>query len=258
MKAIPGFLSFILIGSTCLGQAEPPVPEIRVAVFVDAGTGDSREKVVSALETDGAIRVERLTAADIQSGKLSNFEVLIHPGGSASKQGKALGAEGRRVVRDFVSRGGGYVGFCAGSYLATNDYDWSLHLIDAKVVDRKHWARGKGPVEVKLSSAGATLLKSGGDTVSIYYAQGPLLGRPEWDDPDTPDYESLGLFQTEIAKNGAPAGVMARTTAIARAEFGHGRVFCFSPHPELTEGLAGFVPRAVRWAAGGGSGGDAH
>ncbi len=225
---------------------------LRVALYTDTGTGDSREKVAGALGEDGDVKLVRMTAADIQAGGLEaeKIDVLIHPGGSGSKQGKALGEKGRRAVRDFVSRGGGYVGFCAGAYLATNDYDWSLDLIDAKVVDRRHWARGKGDVEVELSPAGRSLLGTDSEKVVIYYAQGPLLGRPEWDDPETPDYESLGIYRTEMAKNGAPQGVMARTTAIARAEFGKGRVFCFSPHPELTEGLAHFVPRAVRWASG--------
>lgn len=225
----------------------------RVALFVDAGTGESREKVADALK-DSA-EVLRVTAAQIQSGELEarSIEVLIHPGGSGSGQGKALGEKGREAVRRFVGAGGGYLGFCAGAYLATNDYSWSLGLIDARVLDRKHWARGKGPVQVRLSSAGKSLLgvESEGEEISIFYAQGPLLARPEWSDDAAPAYESLGIFASEIAKNGAPSGIMVGTTAIARAEFGKGRVFVFSPHPELTKGLESLVPRAVRWTAGG-------
>lgn len=240
----------IILGLAHPVSAEPDSGKLRVAIYVDTGTGQSREDIVKALETGKSIQVDRLKAEDVQSGKLSHYDVLIHPGGSGSKQGKALGETGRKAVRDFVSQGGGYLGVCAGAYLATNDYDWSLNLIDAKVVDRRHWARGRGDVEVALSPAGGSLLGVEEGAVTIYYAQGPLLGRPEWDDPETPDYESLGIFRTEIAKNGAPQGVMPRTTAIARAEFGKGRVFCFSPHPELTEGLSHFVRRAVQWASG--------
>lgn len=225
----------------------------RVALFVDVGTGESREKVASALGETAEIM--RLSGEDIRAGQLEalKVDVLIHPGGSGSGQGKALEEAGRESVRRFVAGGGGYVGFCAGAYLATNDYSWSLGLIDARVLDRKHWARGKGPVQVRLSSAGKSLLgiDSGEEGISIFYAQGPLLVRPEWPDSSAPTYESLGIYQSEIAKNGAPSGIMVGTTAIARAEFGSGRVFVFSPHPELTEGLESLVPRAVRWAAGG-------
>jgi putative intracellular protease/amidase len=222
---------------------------IRVGIYVDTGTGDSREKVIEALRTDVGISVSRLKAEDIRAGKLKGFDVLIHPGGSGGKQGRGLAEKGRAEVRDFVSRGGGYVGFCAGAYLATNDYEWSLALIDAKVVDRKHWARGNGPVQVQLSPAGRELLGVKEDEVTIHYAQGPLLAKREWADLKVPAYESLGLFASEIAEKGAPSGIMVGTTAIARADFGKGRVFCFSPHPEMTEGLAAFVPRAIRWAA---------
>jgi hypothetical protein len=62
-----------------------------------------------------------------------------------------------------------------------------------------------------------------------------------------PRYEVMGDFRTEIAEKGAPRGVMKGTTAIARARFGSGRVICFSPHPELTEGLGWMLRDAVRW-----------
>ena len=65
----------------------------------------------------------------------------------------------------------------------------------------------------------------------------------------SPDYESLAIFETEIAKNGAPRGVMAGTSAAVRSHFGKGRVFCFSPHPELTDGLHHLIPLAVQWLA---------
>jgi hypothetical protein len=124
-----------------------------------------------------------------------------------------------------------------------------LNLIDAKVVDRKHWARGNGTVTLRLSPAGSEFFQHDGNEMSIHYAQGPLLARREWDDPEVPDYESLAIYETEIAKNGAPLGVMAGTSAAVRCEYGNGRVFCFSPHPELTDGLHHLIPLVVKWLA---------
>ena len=65
------------------------------------------------------------------------------------------------------------------------------------------------------------------------------------DDPDIPDYDTIATFKTEIAKNGAPVGVMKGTTAIAHGQFGQGRVICFSPHPEMTKGLETLVLYAI-------------
>ncbi|MGI9428431.1 MAG: BPL-N domain-containing protein, partial [Bythopirellula sp.] len=131
----------------------------------------------------------------------------------------------------------------------TNHYDWSLKLIDAKVVDRLHWARGKGTVSVQLSAEGSEFFEDDDRDMTLHYGQGPLLARQEWDDPEVPDYESLAIYATEIAKNGAPRGVMVGTSAAVRSEYGSGRVFCFSPHPELTEGQHHLIPIAVNWLA---------
>ncbi len=225
---------------------------IRVAIFDGVGVGPSALPLIAAIEEakDHPFQVSRITAPEIQAGKLADVDVLVHPGGSGGGQGKALGENGRKAVREFVHRGGGYLGVCGGAYLATNDYEWSLNLIDAKVVDKRHWARGIGDVQLQLSPAGSALFGHPEPELFIHYAQGPLLARPEWDNPDVPNYESLAVFKTEIALKGAPEGVMARTSAAVRAQYGSGRVFCFSPHPELTEGLHHLIPLTVRWAAG--------
>lgn len=221
--------------------------EIHVAVFNDVGTGRSMTDLMRALRTRDNTYIRHVTAAEIRDGVLSQFDVLIHPGGSGSKQGRRLEDSGRNIVRAFVKEGGGFMGFCAGAYLASADYTWSLNLLDARVLDRRHWARGTGTVSVRLTPFGAALLDRAESEVSIYYGQGPLLAPAE--NSDIPDYEALGTYQTEIAKNGAPTGVMIGTTAIARGRFGHGRVFCFSPHPEKTPGLERMVHRALEFVS---------
>jgi glutamine amidotransferase-like uncharacterized protein len=237
----------LMIASPALGDDDP----IRVAVFKGTGVGPSSEKLIAALtsESDGKYEILRVTAEEIRGGGLAGVDVLVQPGGSGSKQGNTLGEAGRLAVRDYVRAGGGYLGVCGGAYLATNDYEWSLNLIDAKVVDRRHWARGNGMVTLRLSPSGTEFFQCGAPEMEIHYAQGPLLGRREWDDHEVPDYESLAIFATEIAKNGAPSGVMAGTSAAVRSHFGKGRVFCFSPHPELTDGLHHLIPLAVQWLA---------
>ena len=224
---------------------------IKVAVFDGDGVGKSCANLISTLtepeNTD--IKLTRITTQDILAGQLSEIDVLIHSGGSGSKQGNDLGEEGRKMIRQYIEKGGGFLGVCAGAYLATNDYTWSLNLIDAKVLDRKHWARGTGTVQLELSPSGKKLFQSKESTLDIYYGQGPLLARREWDDPKTPNYESLAIYSSEIAKNGAPSGIMQGTSAAVRCEYGKGKVFCFSAHPELTDGLHHFIPRIVNWLA---------
>lgn len=189
-----------------------------------------------------------VSAEQIRAGRLKEADVLVQPGGSGSKQAEALKPEGREAIKQFVRGGGGYVGICAGAYLASADYTWSLHILNAKVIDRQHWARGTGEVKVRMSAEGKRLLGVSDDVVNVYYGQGPLLAPS--DQADLPAYETLATYETEIAERGAPAGVMKGTTALAAADFGKGRVVCISPHPEKSAELAGIIRRAVAWASG--------
>lgn len=234
-------------GTALADETDKPSP-IRVAIYADAGAAKAGSpKIKESLPKEKGFEWKIVSAEEIRNGVLKDFDVLIQPGGSGGKQARTLGEEGREVVKKFVADGGGYIGICAGSYLASANYPWSLNLMDAKVLDTEHWARGTGEVKIGLTTAGKKALETDHDECPIYYGQGPLLA-PAGND-DIEDYEELAKYETEIAKRGAPTGVMKGTTAIARCSYGKGRVQCFSPHPEKTPGLEPFLQAAVRWAA---------
>lgn len=222
---------------------------LRVAVYEGPGSpgGEHHQPIKDALSKDPNLDVTVVSPEDIQGGKLTGFDVLVQPGGSGGAQGRALGPVGRDAIRAFVKAGGGYVGICGGSYLASDSYDWSLGIINTMVVDRAHWNRGHGPVKIALTSGGKSLLGAAFDTLPIIYWQGPLMAPKN--DPNLPPYTELATFQTEIVKNGASPGVMLGTTAIASAPYGEGRVVVFSPHPEKTVGEASLIHHAIVWAA---------
>jgi Biotin-protein ligase, N terminal len=238
-----------LLGSATAWSQPPAEQSIRVAICELPGRMNQVrvERVRRCLPDAGGFRCSRMTPAEIRAGRLRGFDVLVMPGGSSRKEGATLGELGRRNIRAFVRDGGGYVGICAGAYLATPG-DHNLGLINARLVDREHWARGNGDVWVKLTPLGRRALHDDHEKVRIHYAQGPLLAHGDWS--DLPRYEALATFATGIAKHGAPRGVMVGTTAIARANYGDGRVMCFSPHPEFPGGPHRLLAVGVRWAAG--------
>ena len=217
----------------------------RVAVYVDKGTSASLPQVLTALAKQPNLIIERVMAHDIREGKLDGYDLVVFPGGSGGGEAKALEESGREKVRQFVRGGHGYIGICAGAYLASSDYSWSLNLLNAKVLDKQHWARGNGDVTIAFTPAGKALLGSKDEQVTIAYYQGPLLAPAG--KKDLPAYTELARFTSEIAKKGAPKGVMPGTTAVAAGEFGKGRVVCFSPHPEKTKGLEVFLHNAIAW-----------
>jgi len=236
-----------LNASKVAAPSTPQTPRVKVAVYKGDGASSSRKKVIAVLEKQPDFLIRDITVDEIKAGKLDEFDVLIHPGGSGGGQGRALGEEGRAAEKKFIEAGGGYIGVCAGAYLATCDYEWSLGILDAKVVDREHWARGFGEVKIGLADKSKDVLGAAPGQKPIYYHQGPLLAPAS--NPDIPDYEELAKFETEIAKNGATPGVMTGCTAIAIGNFKDGRVLCFSPHPEHDSPTESMLVKAVEWAA---------
>jgi glutamine amidotransferase-like uncharacterized protein len=64
---------------------------------------------------------ELICSDDIKNGCLKNYAMLFVPGGWASNKLKALEDKGIKAVKEFVSNGGNYLGFCGGAGLATLD-----------------------------------------------------------------------------------------------------------------------------------------
>lgn len=224
---------------------------INVAIYDRTGESKGADNLAGILTKEKGFEIARVTGEEIRNGAIRGMDVVIFPGGSGSKQSAHLEEAGREEVRRFVREGGGYVGICAGAYLASAEYPWSLHLINTRVIDRKHWARGTGVVSLSLSTRGREILHEANDTVEVYYGQGPLLAPAI--DPELPAYTPLAVYESEIAEKDAPSGVMVGTTAIASAPFGKGRVLVISPHPEKSSGPNHFIDATVRWVAGGGA-----
>jgi hypothetical protein len=85
----------------------------RVAIYADAGSPYPFVDILSAVGVD----YYPITSSEIRVGMLSNFDVLVIPGGGfhgPPMQSELLGNEGRSKIREFVLSGGGIWGSCAG------------------------------------------------------------------------------------------------------------------------------------------------
>lgn len=231
-----------------MSQPSPQAP-LRIAIYDHAERPSSGPRnLLTFLTPDQGFHCERISPEQIRAGKLTDYEVLIVPGGSASKQAEMLEEKGLAAIRSFVHRGGSYVGICAGSYLAATNYAWSLRLINARVWDRAHWDRGTGTTELRLTRLGQAFFDLTEPVVEVYYGQGPLLLPAQ--EPDLPRYEVLAAYETEVVQRGAPVGAMKGTHAIIRGTYGQGRVICFSPHPEKEGGPKQLITAGLLWSVG--------
>ena len=220
---------------------------IKVGIYRGPGApAKGVESIRNVMKPFPEATVVILSGKQIAATELSAYDVLVFPGGSGSGQSKGIGDAGLKNVRAFVHNGGGYVGICAGAYLACSSFSWSLGILNAGTVPG-NWRRGQAILELQMTEAGKPLLGDVRDVFKVRYHNGPIL-KP-WTREDLPPYTPLALFHTEVANNGAPVGVQLQSPAQAIASYGKGRVFVSSPHPESTPGLENLIPRAIFWAA---------
>lgn len=256
--ALVWFLAFVISGAVGHAAADAPPPNpagvfampmkvrpLKIAIYEGDGSGAKGiAAVTQRAEQLAGAKVTSVKAAELGTRDLSEFDVVIFSGGSGSAQSKAIGEAGRKNVREFVERGGGYLGICAGAYLACAGFEWGLGILNAKTVSPK-WRRGGGMVRAELTDEGRGLFGPVQDGFTIRYNNGPIiapLGRA-----GLPTYRVAAFFRTELAKNNTPVGVMVNSPAVVYAPFGQGRVLTTSPHSEDTPGLENMIPQALVW-----------
>jgi glutamine amidotransferase-like uncharacterized protein len=250
---------------------------LRVALYVGAGTaptsaGNYSESISLLIPSGRVASLTHLAGPDVAPQlTTSRFDLVVFPGGSGSSISAGIGAAGGAAVRSFVAAGGGYLGTCAGGYLAGNSSccavpmagycggatgcaksQSALGLVDMGVAEP--WDRGHGYVGMAYSDAAVAMLQldavkyGGGRNVSILYWQGPIQSRLY-----AGAYTVDALFRSEIAANHPQwtRGEMAGTPSLLHAAYGKGRVLVSSPHPEETvPRLDDVVAAYVLWAGG--------
>ncbi|MBG87444.1 MAG: hypothetical protein CMO80_11155 [Verrucomicrobiales bacterium] len=247
-----------LIDRDCVDVMAPTDPQGQLYIGLYDGTGSSARgvsNVVNSLTMQPGFTVSQLGPKDIRGEILSQFQAVIFSGGSGSKQAATIGKESAKAVRSYVKSGGGYLGICAGAFLCSAHYSWSLGLVDTHVftgareiegVGRKQmWYRGKGTDQkMQLTEAGKKLFADIPEHVDVRYQNGPIVSPKNL--PGLPNYKVLAYFRSEKVLYPPQKGTMINTPAIVEGEFGDGRVVSISPHPEATRGLESIIATAVR------------
>ena len=225
--------------------AAPQDKPIRVALYDDTGSsGQGVPACLSQLSGQRDVQVTKLNARGIQQG-LSGYHVVIFSGGSGSGQANKIGLAGREQVRRFVEAGGGYVGICAGAYLACDGFPWGLKILNAKTPSPL-WQRGRANLVIESTEAGQALLNLPNST-EVIYNNGPVLTPAK--SQSLPEFEALAVFRTEVSKDPKHKGLQVNTPAIARGRYGRGKVLVSSPHPEQTAGMERWISLAVEATA---------
>ena len=205
----------------------------RTAIFVMEG-GDPGKTFVDLLESKNSCKCTLVTSDKIRSGALASFEVVLIPGGRASKQFADLGEEGRQALRQFVKDGGGYVGVCAGGYLASY-----LGLVNAKTLGKNAnpgpdtptsvdvRPSGGGIVKMELTDAGRKVLGDLSGPVHTLFSGGPIFYMAR--QTNLSECVCLAHYRSEISFDNFPPGTMNGYPCHPRRTIWQGASHCFQP-----------------------------
>ena len=226
-------------------EAEKP---LRVAVFVDNGarsTGAFRWVEITMRMKDAV--ATPVDGAAVRAGALDAADVLVMPGGSSVAESKSLGPEGREKVKDFIRRGGGYVGTCAGCCLlmeSASHHPDMLHLIPFKFGS----AGGKADLSIAFNERATALagIKKGKE--SVRFSEGPVLL------PSTPvegaNIEVVATYDCDLNLGSKERPSRAGCAAAVAGTYGKGRLFVFAVHPEADPDDHHLLQGAFRYVTG--------
>ena len=228
-KVLFAFAAVVALwGSSLAAEAEKP---LRVAVFVGSGArnvGAFRWLQITTCAKDMAsIPVD---GAAVRNGALDVADVLVMPGGWSGGEAKTLEADGREKVKDFVRRGGGYIGTCAGCCLAMESYKTHkdmLHMIPYTFGP----GGGAADMPIAFNQLAKEMCGIPKKIWKIRYHGGPVPV------PSTPvpeaDVKVIATYAGDINTMGGPERKsMARQAAVIAGTYGKGRLFVSAVHPE--------------------------
>jgi len=234
------------------GVARAEIPKPLALVYRGPGTcwkGCAESAALVAWHA--GYRVRFVGAEDPPGDLFRTAKIWIQPGGRAIDQARAMSANLKRSLRIFVEQGGGYVGFCAGAFLASRQFGWEEK--DGQRVS----VEGLGLLPVKSRfffpephlAAVLPIRLSDGATEHFYWELGPYIDARQ----AAPGVEFLGFYP----------GTEDYYAAAARGTFGEGRVIVTGFHPEAPNlwrrifGLkdpdgedSSYAERMIEWAGG--------
>lgn len=189
---------------------------VNVAVYHGLGVMSSSYTALTKMFEWMNATVGNVTADQIQSDVLYEYDILVVPGGSETTCNNELDTEGKEKLKDFVATGGSYFGICGGATFGAN----FMHFLNGSMrqvlepVEVIHMTT----MHINQSSTGPDLSDCPENVTTMYYGSQYFV-------PD----EGFPVHTVATYDYNDRAGMIA-------FEYQNGTVFLSSPHPEYEEG----------------------
>lgn len=226
-----------------IGIAVADGSTIRVALYTGHGVTDrAKHDTAAVLNYKGSgIVATSVDEAAVRLLSSDNYDVVFFPGGGGTAISNAIGPAGRTAVKKFVQQGGGYVGVCAGAFLASQHLGMSSWGDTTRPVTGK--VRGDGNCTIRLTREGVEDLSGFGvnatavNATSFFYANGPVMSK-RYHNSMIARPRGLIVFTSKsvpIEKNYVGPNAGYGRVAVGVNNFGAGLVLVSGPHPEVNE-----------------------
>jgi glutamine amidotransferase-like uncharacterized protein len=229
-----------MIGSELVrGRGESP----RVMVYTGPGSSPSWIWLASAMERMNLMNVRFVDAHGLLRGETP--DALVISGGDPFRIAQEIGAEGYERTRRWISRGGTYIGICAGAYLGLRSEASplpSLGLVRSRIAN----LAGAPPIHIGWPERS---LVPCGERFVFHAVRGtvrldvmkrpmsaPLFGGPCW--IGAGDAQALAHYRhweegaTVLTDPGLARRTLAGRAAVLLKPIGKGKAFLVGPHFE--------------------------
>jgi len=230
--------------------ATPRANALKVGVYAGRGPGGiGAVEWFRLVEESPDMTLRLLDGAAVRAGGLDGLDVLVMPGGSSRAEFESLGTNGVARMKDFIRKGGGYIGTCAGCCLLMDNEKQRARVFPWDTC-------GSEPdllfPRLRITPAGQQALGLKAGPHPVRYHGGPLLW-PTTNVIAGAKFEVWGVFDSEATFRGAIDRTKKRmygAAGILGGTYGKGRVFATSVHPEYFDSTLYMIRAAFRYVTG--------
>ena len=230
--------------------AEPTIKsevKTKVAMMVGPGAVGAAFNWMQVLSFCPQMEVKFVDGRMIREGALEGCDVYVCPGGYDRQIYRDIGREGAEVIREFIRKGGCYLGTCAGAIFTLNDakgYGLSPWKQDPT---NSNFAHGHAQIVMSITKRGSELMGVPASNRFVWYWNGPLMIPAPIEGMKS---EVLATYHGDILMNTTNLLRQAGYPAMVSVEFGKGKMVVSSCHPEITPRTHDIVAGAFKYLTG--------